>query len=311
MEKREPQFVPGAAGGIGKAAAALALFAAVLLVAVSCGRLFFPRPVHLVGYRTFEAGSVAELRRQLDRAGLLDVRPGAAVAPVLPDRLPAGLKALPTAEKKRLFLAAILPVALVVREEIRRERDLVRQVLARTGLPPASVKFGGDGKNAPWRRGLDKDRLALLDRAAAKYRAATGADLLSRIGAVPVSVMLAQAAIESAWGTSRFALRGNNLFGIWTWDGDGLVPHRREAGKSHKVRVFPSIIEAAREYALILNSRPAYDEFRRLRRSGASPQRLAAGLRKYSERREDYVRDVRRVMRHNGLTGFDRCRLSL
>ena len=298
---------PDAAFGIGKALVALALFAAVLLLAVSCGRVWFPPPAPEIGYRPLSVKTAEELAAALKEAGLLDIEPGDSVPAVVLTRMPPGLNSLAPALKKKVFFAALLPAALVVREEIRREAETLAAILNHTDTPMAAISFPGEG--AAWRRRLDERRLQLLLAAADRYRAESARELLDRVRPVPVSLLLAQAAIESAWGTSRFAVEANNLFGIWTWNGPGLVPQRRDKGKRHKVRLFDSIIDGARAYALILNSRPAYAGFRALRRQGAGSLRLADGLLQYSARRERYVAAVKAMIRNNNLTAFDRCKL--
>ena len=93
-----------------------------------------------------------------------------------------------------------------------------------------------------------------------------------RVAPIPVSIALAQAAIESGWGTSRFARAGNALFGQWAWDKDsGLTPRARREGATHKVRRFESLRESVRAHARKLYSHRAYLPFRRQR-----PLRLTA-----------------------------------
>ena len=84
-------------------------------------------------------------------------------------------------------------------------------------------------------------------------------ELLLRVDVLPVSLALAQAANESAWGTSRFALEGNNIFGQWCYEqGCGIVPARRQAGAIHEVRSFVSVEDAIESYFLNINSHPSY-----------------------------------------------------
>lgn len=136
-------------------------------------------------------------------------------------------------------------------------------------------------------------------------------ELLRRIDIIPGSLVLAQAANESAWGTSRFAREGNNLFGIWTYDeSKGIVPKRRAPGKRHLVRRFDSLDESVRYYMHTLNSHPAYRTLRRLRAEardrGDRPRgsELAAGLTKYSARGEEYVRVIRELIHRYDLASI-------
>ncbi len=113
-----------------------------------------------------------------------------------------------------------------------------------------------------------------LDLIAAEYRIPRNdlpivdmvEELLLRVDIIPPSLALAQAATESAWGTSRFAKEGNNIFGQWCFDeGCGLIPGRRSDDASHEVRAFASVDAAVKAYYRNLNSNPTYEYFRELR----------------------------------------------
>ena len=136
--------------------------------------------------------------------------------------------------------------------------------------------------------------------------------LIRKVDSVPASLALAQAANESAWGKSRFAREGNNLFGIWTYDEDkGIVPRRRTPGKKHLVRKFDSVGESVRYYLHTLNSHPAYESMREIRAgmraSGRAPDALllAAGLTRYSAKGEQYVELIREMIRRFDLAVYD------
>ena len=131
-------------------------------------------------------------------------------------------------------------------------------------------------------------------------------EMLRKIDIVPLSLALAQAANESAWGRSRFAQEANNLFGIWTYDQDkGLKPNKREEGKAHLVRIFDDFSESVRYYMYTLNSHPAYKELREIRQQlRASDQiidghRLAAGLEKYSAKGQGYIVLIQDLIKQN------------
>lgn len=132
--------------------------------------------------------------------------------------------------------------------------------------------------------------------------------LLRRLDVVPADLALAQGAIESAWGTSRFALKGNNYFGHWCFEkGCGLVPRRRSAGAAHEVRVFETPDESVRLYMRNLNSHPGYTRLRLIReelRAEGEPlngEALAAGLGSYSALGDEYNRRLRALIRRNDL----------
>ena len=83
-----------------------------------------------------------------------------------------------------------------------------------------------------------------------------------RMDMIPVSIALAQAAKESGWGTSRFALEGNAIFGQWTWDGQGIAPLKRDGDKKHKILKFPILRASVKAYKNNLNTHKSYSKFR-------------------------------------------------
>jgi Bax protein len=137
-------------------------------------------------------------------------------------------------------------------------------------------------------------------------------ELLKRVDIVPISVALAQAATESAWGTSRFAIEGNNIFGQWCFDpGCGLVPSSRASSDTHEVRSFENIESAVQGYFINLNTHPSYEYFRELRaqmrgeKGTLEPLLLAHGLGTYSIRGQRYVDEILIIMKQNDLMNRD------
>jgi Bax protein len=152
----------------------------------------------------------------------------------------------------------------------------------------------------------DLDTSALSDREIAN-------ELYLRVDKVPVSLALAQAANESAWGTSRFARQGNNIFGQWCYEeGCGLVPRSRLSGATHEVKKFDSIQESVNAYINNINTHPSYSYLRELRarmRDRNRPLdslRLAMGLGSYSQRGDNYVDEVQNLIVQNQLTERDK-----
>lgn len=138
-------------------------------------------------------------------------------------------------------------------------------------------------------------------------------ELLVRVDIIPVSLALAQAATESAWGTSRFAREGNNIFGQWCFDeGCGLVPGQRASDASHEVRAFGTVEASVRSYFRNLNTNPTYEYLRELRaqmRMKGKPldsRALAQGLLRYSERGHVYISELHDIIRINDLLALDR-----
>ena len=136
--------------------------------------------------------------------------------------------------------------------------------------------------------------------------------LLLNVDVLPPSLVLAQAANESAWGTSRFAKLGNNYFGQWCFEqGCGLVPKKRDSGKAHEVAAFNSPQESLESYMQNLNSHPAYQSLRNIRgqlrkdKQPVSGIALTAGLTSYSERGAQYIEELGEMIKFNQLEKYD------
>ena len=130
--------------------------------------------------------------------------------------------------------------------------------------------------------------------------------LLERVDAVALEVVLAQSANESAWGQSRFAQQGNNFFGQWCYKkGCGIVPKKREKGTKHEVAKFKSVNDSVKSYLKNINNMRVYAPLRDIRKkdraAGKKPDAnaQAGGLIKYSQRREEYVKEIRSMIRVN------------
>ena len=140
--------------------------------------------------------------------------------------------------------------------------------------------------------------------------------LVARVDVIPPSLVLAQAALESGWGTSRFAHEGNAVFGQRSWDeDDGIVPEARRSDETHVVKSFDGLKDSVLAYLVNLNRHSAYRHLRQIRTALHSENlpldgwTLAAGLDDYAEE-PDYIELVRSVIRFNKLTDFDNARLA-
>lgn len=137
-------------------------------------------------------------------------------------------------------------------------------------------------------------------------------NLLEKVDKVPPSLILAQSANESAWGTSRFAKHGNNYFGQWCYrKGCGLVPSKRDHGSTHEVAKFSSVQKSVDEYIFNINVSRSYKDIRKLRQKMRLEGQiidsliLAAGLSRYSERGKAYVEEIQSMIRFNKLQRYD------
>ena len=136
-------------------------------------------------------------------------------------------------------------------------------------------------------------------------------EYLQKIDLIPVSLVLAQSAVESAWGDSRFAREGNNLFGEWTWGKKGIIPEGRDANATHRLRIFDTLDDSIARYMLNLNRHYSYKEFRSLRAEKRSHGEPFTGLEaaetmgNYSQMREVYTRLISKVIKGNGFMGYE------
>lgn len=165
-------------------------------------------------------------------------------------------------------------------------------------------------------RKLSKTQKAWLERLFKNYRIEdqNHKELLKRLDEIPLSMVLAQAANESAWGRSRFAKQGNALFGQWTWGSDGIIPNGRPFGAKYRVKSFDSISHSIHAYMMNINTHPAYRSFREQRaqmRQAGEPLQvgpLVRSLSHYSERGEAYPEELLSIIRVNKLQDFEQSR---
>ncbi len=220
------------------------------------------------------------------------------VPPYAIANLPYGLDTLDKQQKKTVFFRALLPIVLAENLRIWRQREFILQQFGQ-----GAVAIQSDA---------GQEMLAI----ASQYHVDGNLNdpkvretLLNRVDTVPVALVLAQAAQESGWGTSRFALEGNNLFGIWTWDSDqGSTPVNRADDANHLVRVYPDIQTSVRAYLNNINVGFAYVDFRTLRsqmRASGAPLdalQLAGALNRYSITGDAYIENIRAMIRSNELS---------
>jgi len=223
------------------------------------------------------------------------VRAGQKVKPIYLTKLPKDLNSLGDTRKKRdLFIKIVLPLILDENKKITEDRKKLFKILGKN--------FNTVGERV-W-----------LKRRFKEYKIEDGdlSKLKMRMDIIPVSVALAQAANESGWGTSRFALEGNALFGQWTWSKKGISPKNQDPDKTHKILQFQILKASVRAYKNNLNTHNAYKEFREARAQLRQNEEEIMGLKltkhlsAYASIGQKYVEILNDIIERNSLSDFDK-----
>ncbi len=225
----------------------------------------------------------------------------------LPDILPQMQIAQ---EKKRLFISAMLPIILRANELIIANRGQLIELKEKISAGVTLTRAESD-----WLKNIAKKYRSKIEKPPTPDNVDA---LLYKIDVIPVSLALAQAAIETGWGTSKFAQECNALFGVWTWDSNqpGCIPSARDEGKTHRILKYDYLLDSVIGYMVNLNRHPQYSGLRErraeLRKHSLvlTGPALAPGLIGYSERGNDYVSDLLSIINYNELTGLDNALLS-
>jgi len=229
---------------------------------------------------------------------LNDVRKKKLVKPVALTLLPNEIKMIESTKKrKEFFIQIVLPLILKENNNIRLDRKRLFIIINKNNNSKLEKKW--------------------LDKKYKQYGIPSKdlSTLKIRMDEIPVSLALAQAAKETGWGTSRFALEGNALFGQWTWSGEGLKPKDSEKNEGHKVMKFNVLQASVRAYQRNINTHSTYKEFRKERamlRDKGKPLDsliLSKHLNKYAETGEKYVEVLKQIIKQNNLQDFDDAKL--
>ena len=200
-------------------------------------------------------------------------------------------------QKKQMFFDFMRPSIVKENDRLLGLRQAVDEIVTQLSLGEPLTKAQEQQFAALVKKYRIKGNHSALHKAT---------ELYDRLDIVPSSLVLVQAANESAWGTSRFARIGLNFFGIWCYTpGCGMVPRSRNEGAKHEVEAFQSVDAAVVRYLHNINTNSAYEVLRtirqQLREQGQPliPEILATGLLPYSERGTDYVLEITQMLRHN------------
>ena len=229
---------------------------------------------------------------------LNEVRKSKKVKPIRLSLLPNEIKQIESSKKrKNLFIQIILPLILEENSLILIDRKRLFSILNKN-------------KNS-------KKEINWLNKKFKQYGVLNKdiPTLKVRMDIIPVSLAIAQAAKETGWGTSRFALEGNALFGQWTWSGDGIKPAGAESDTKHKVMKFKVLKASVRAYQRNLNTHSSYKNFRQLRAQLRDDSEkldsliLADKLDNYAETGKEYTKILKQIINQNSLQDFDDVKL--
>tara|TARA_Y100000591_G_scaffold320639_1_gene334318 strand:- start:360 stop:1424 length:1065 start_codon:yes stop_codon:yes gene_type:complete len=250
--------------------------------------------INLVRYTTAEIDS---LFREVNY-NLKNVRDTKLVKPVNIGLLPNEIKNIEnTKKRKEMFIKIVLPLIVKENTKIRIDRKRLFTILNKNSNTNIEKKW--------------------LEKKYKQYgvRQNDLSTLKIRMDEIPVSLAIAQAAKETGWGTSRFALKGNALFGQWTWSGEGLKPKKAEEGKDHKVMKFNSLQLSVRAYLRNLNTHSSYKNLRKARTELRNKEKtldsiiLSKHLDKYAETGNQYIEVLQKIIEQNNLKDFDEAKL--
>ncbi len=241
--------------------------------------------------------TVIQLFKDVDY-DLSKVRDDKLVKPIYFTQFPRDLDNLQSVQlKKETFIKIVLPLIVAENEKILDDRKKL--------LTLSEKKYTSD---------LEKQwlRQKLLE-----YKVKKGdiTELLKRMDMIPASIALAQAAKESGWGTSRFALEGNAIFGQWTWDGQGIAPLNRDDNKNHKILKFPILRASVKAYKNNLNTHKSYFKFREKRKKLRDKNQDIKGLsltdtlKNYAQTGSEYTKILNQIITQNRLTDFEPVKL--
>ena len=244
----------------------------------------------------------AETIKQLfkdTKYSLDSVRKNKIVKPINLSLLPFEIKNIEnTKKKKNLFIKIVLPLILEENNRIKVDRKKLFKILNKNMNSDSEKKW----LNSKFKQYgvLSKDLSTLK----------------VRMDIIPVSLAIAQAAKETGWGTSRFAIEGNALFGQWTWSGEGIKPAGIDSENAkHKVMKFKVLKASVRAYQRNLNTHGSYKKFRSERASMRDNEEeldsllLADYLDKYAATGKEYTKILKQIIKQNNLKDFDKVKL--
>ena len=230
---------------------------------------------------------------------LKEVRYQKKVKPIYFTQFPKDLDEIKDVQlKKETFIKIVLPLVVAENDKILNDRAKLKRI--------TSKKMTTD-KEKSWLRQKLREY---------KVKNSNIEELEKRMDIIPVSIALAQAAKESGWGTSRFALEGNAIFGQWTWTGQGIEPLNKGKNQAHKILRFPILRASVKAYKNNLNTHKVYSTFREKRSKLRNRNRKIKGtdltdtLDKYAQTGKEYTKILEQIIKQNDLSDFETVQLT-
>jgi Bax protein len=221
--------------------------------------------------------------------------------------IPKNIDEYKVLEKKKVFLSILLPIALRGNELVLEERKLMKVAFLTNNI--YKIEYFAKKYNVKNYKKINFGNLTSLELNIIKK------ELLIKVNKIPISMIIAQAIIESGWGSSRFAKEGNALFGEWTWQNNVGIKPKGNLDANFAVKSFENLLQSVNSYILNLNRHIAYKKMRVFRalifKTGKkfNGYDTAVYLENYAEIGLDYVIKVTEMINSNKLYRFENAEL--
>ena len=203
------------------------------------------------------------------------------------------LDELSIAEKKKTFIDLMIPSILIAKYRLKKEKKYLKELLSKERL---------SAKDSLW---IKKKKYI--------FKASSAKDLYNKMTLHPTSIIIAQAIIESGWGTSKFFEKANNVFGIWSFNEHEkrMAASKKRGKKTVYLKKYSSVEQSIFDYFVVLSTKDVYKEFREKRLESQDPFVLIEHLGKYSELGQEYINNLKNTIQKNKLLAYDTYHLDI
>jgi Bax protein len=203
------------------------------------------------------------------------------------------LSSLSIAQKKQKFIDMMIPSILVAKHQMRLDKERVASLIIKHDISLEDEKWLADKRK--------------------EFHALDNYELHDKMESHPTSIVIAQAIIESGWGTSKFFQKANNVFGIWSFSkkDNRVAASKKRGAKTIYLKKYKSMEESIYDYFVTLARKDSYKLFQKKKLITQDPYKLVNYLIKYSERGESYTKELKEMIRQNKLSAYDKYKLDL